>query len=261
MQTKRVFNNFMQKTHMPFYSDGTLIFCASDRVRRHQFRDCEPRVRRVGKTRNEYRSWKLAVSDWTSKKIQPLETGLPDDHVLCNPTFYRQHDEIVVSFIAGKPHEQGIDYHLYQMTGSSWATLSPPQQIGEEYAQTGFVNPRFYCLGGAGFLTLLDRQQSKRSRMTTSLNEISRAIYDPNAPGKLLITGADKWGQYVTLLFDTETQETQEIRGPVPSYKACLVGNRIVFSYKESDAAEDYQLHIAPADFTETTHTIIMEQI
>jgi hypothetical protein len=193
-----------------------------------------------------------------------LGTGLPDDFVLCNPTFYRQNNqsnELVASFIAGKPHEQGLDYHLYQMTGSSWTTLSPQQQIGEEYAQTGFVNQRLYCLGGAGFLTILDRQQGKRSRIVTSLDEISRAIYDPNAPGKLLITGADEWGEYCTLLFDIDTQEVKEIRGPAPSYKACLVGNRIVFSYRESDATEDYQLHVAPADFTETTHTVMMEQI
>jgi hypothetical protein len=262
MNTKRVFQQLAQKTHMPFYNDGTLVFCAGDRVVKHKFADHSAFGRRFNTgTRNEYRPWKLAVCDWTAKKIQPIKTGMPDDVVLCNPTFFQNNDGISVSFAAGKPHAQGMDYHLYQMKGESWVTLGKPQQIGEEYAQTGFINSRLYCLGGAGYLTILDQLKGERSRITTSLEEISRAIYDPNAPGKLLITGVDEWSEYCTLLFDIDTHEVLEIRGPAPGYKACLVGNRIVFSYKESNETEDYQLHIAPAEFTETAQTVVMERI
>lgn len=262
MNTKRVFQQLAQKTHMPFYNDGTIIFCVSDRVTRHKFIDNAAVARRFDTgTRNEYRPWKLAICDWTTKKIQPLEIGMPEDVVLCNPTFFQNNDGISVSFVAGKPHDQGLEYHLYQMKGDSWATLGEPQQIGEEYSQTGFVNSRLYCLGGAGFLTVLDQLKGERSRITTSLEEMSRAIYDPNAHGKLLITGVDEWDEYCTLLFDIDTKEVQEIRGPAPSYKACLVGNRIVFSYKESEETEDYQLHVAPAEFTETQHSVVMERI
>jgi hypothetical protein len=58
-----------------------------------------------------------------------------------------------------------------------------------------------------------------------------------------------------------ETQDVTEIRGPAPSYKACLVGNRIVFSYRESDEVEDYQIHIAPATFEPSSETVAMEKI
>lgn len=262
MNTKRVFQQPTQKTHMPFYNDGTIIFCVSDRVARHKFVDNTAFAQRFDAgARNEYRPWKLAACDWATRKIQHLEIGMPEDDVLCNPTFFQNNDGISVSFVAGKPHAQGLEYHLYQMKGDSWTSLGKPQQIGEEYAQTGFVNSRLYCLGGASYLTVLDQLKGERSRITTSLEEISRVIYDPNAPGKLLITGVDEWNEFCTLLFDIDTREVQDIRGPAPSYKACLVGNRIVFSHKESNEAEDYQLHIATAEFTETAHSVVMERI
>jgi hypothetical protein len=253
MQTKRVFSHLVQKTHMPFYNDGTLIFCMNEQVVKRPV----PFKRHLSsKSEREYRPWKLAYADWTSKSISPIATGMSENAVLCNPTFYRHEENLHVSFIAGISHEDGFDYHLYEMFGSSWRQLGSPQQVGEEFAKTGFVSFRFYCLGNANQLTILDRQNHDRFLLTTSLREMSRAIYDPEHPQRLLITGINAGGEYLTLLYDTETQDVQEIRGPAPSYKACLIGNRIVFSYKESEDVEDYQIHIAPATFEPTAETV-----
>jgi hypothetical protein len=245
----------MQKTHMPFYSDGTIIFCTNDNLVKRRF---QGRRHFTASPQMEYRPWKLAYANWADKNIALIPTGTPNDAILCNPTFHRHGEELHISFIAGIPHEEGIAYRLYEMSGTSWQNLSTPQQVGEEFAKTGFVSSEFYCLGDTNRLTLLNRRSHERLRITTSLREISRAIYDPEQPLRLLITGIDVENKYVTLLFDTATQSVSEIRGPAPSYKACLVGSRIVFSYKESDATEDYQLHIAPALFEPTTETVQM---
>ena len=258
MTTKRVFSQLAQKTHMPFYNDGMLIFCVNESVAR---RRVDSKLQAAGQAETVYRPWKLAVAEWAGKQITPIDAGMPADAILCNPTFHRDSQELHVSFIAGVPFDDGLTYHLYEMFGDSWQNLSAPVQVGNEFAKTGFVSSIYYCLGGEKQLTLLDRRNHERFRLTTSLREISRAIYDPERPTRLLITGINAWGEFLTLLFDVETRDVTEIRGPAPSYKACLVGNRIVFSYRESDDVEDYQIHIAPATFEPSSETVEMEKI
>ena len=260
MQTKRVFSKLAQKTHMPFYSDGTLLFCLNDKPIRHK---ADKKVRQFLHKENlevAYRPWKLARAEWASKKIHKINCPMPAEAILCNPTFYEENGILNVSFIAGIQNNGINQYHLYQMTGDSWDSLSQPQIVGRGPARTGFVNSRFFCLGSTRDLMLLDRQKHERFRLTTSLQEISRAIYDPENPTRLLITGRNQSNEYLTLLFNTETKEVQEIRGPAPCYKACLVGNRIVFSYRESEELEDYQIHVAPAIFNPTSETVQMVQ-
>ena len=258
MNTKRVFNQLTQRTHMPFYNDGMLIFCTNESV---ASRKVNRQLRVAGPTEADYRPWKLAVAEWTNKTITPIDVGMPDDAILCNPTFHQDGKELHVSFVAGVPFEDGVSYHLYEMTGDSWQNLTSPQQVGNEAAKTGFVSPVYYCLGGEHQLTLLDRRNHDRFRLMTSLREISRAIYDPERPPRLLITGINVWGEYVTLMFDMETQEVTEIHGPAPAYKACLIGDRILFSYRESDEVEDYQIHIAPATFEPSSETVEVVKI
>lgn len=243
---------------MPFYNDGMLIFCMNETVASRQV---DRQLRTAGPTVTAYRPWTLATAEWASKKIAPLTVGMPSDAILCNPTFYQDGQELRVSFIAGVPFENGLSYHLYEMVGDSWQNFSPPQQVGNEFAKTGFVSSIYYCLGGERQLVLLDRRSHDRFRLTTSLHEISRAIYDPERPPRLLITGINAWGEFVTLMFDMETQEVTEICGPAPSYKACLIGDRILFSYRESDEVEDYQIHIAPATFEPSSETVEVAKI
>jgi hypothetical protein len=69
----------------------------------------------------------------------------------------------------------------------------------------------------------------------------------------------DEYDQYRTLVYDIETNETLEIKGPAPTYKACLVGNRIIFAYKESEDVEDYQLCVAPLELETTEKSITIE--
>ena len=254
MNAKRLFNKVAQKTHMPFYNDGEIVFCVNERLITRQF------GQKYGLSRpSEYRPWKLACANWNKKSICPISVNMPEDAVLCNPTFYRTNEKILFSFVAGIPRDEELDYHLYQMTGDSWETLSEPVPVLQEHARTGFVSPRHCCIGGESYLVLYDRQKNEWQRVDTSLFRIARAIYDPENPARLLITGPDETDAYCTLIFDVDSKETLEIRGPAPVYKCCLVGNRIVFSYRESEDLEDYQLHIAPADFSPTDETVSLE--
>ena len=239
---------------MPFYNNGEIVFCVNDHLTTRHF------GRKYGLSEpSEYRPWKLAWADWSQKKIRPIPINMPDDTVLCNPTFFRENGKIVVSFIAGIPTEEKLSYHLYKMIGDSWNTLSEPTIAIPEYARTGFISSRHCCIGGECYLVLYDRLKNEWQRLDTSLERIARAIYDPENPSRLLITGPDETETYCTLLFDVDTKEVSEIRGPAPVYKCCLVGNRVVFSYRESEDLEDYQLHIGPATFGTTDETISLE--
>lgn len=251
MNAKRLFNKIAQKTHMPFYNDGEIVFCVNDRLTTKHF------GRKYGLSRpSEYRPWKLAWADWAQKKIRPIPVNMPNDAVLCNPTFFRENGKIVVSFIAGIPTEEKLDYHLYRMFGDSWNTLSEPEIAIPEFARTGFISQRHCCIGGERYLVLYDRQKNEWQRLDTSLERIARAIYDPENPAQLLITGPDETERYCTLRFDVDTNDVSEIRGPAPVYKCCLVGSRVVFSYRESEDLEDYQLHIGAATFGPTDEAV-----
>ncbi len=241
MATTRVFSNLSQKTHMPFYNGNELLFCWNE----------EPVTKLIGYhpewkdpgRQMSYRPWRMAWADWTSKQITTIQTGMARDAILCNPTFFRKDQILTLTFTAGIPHANGFDYHLYQMTGESWESLSTPQQIGPPACRTGFVNSKFCCFGGSR-LDLIDRAFHVRYRITTSLLDVSRVSYDPNDHERLLLTGRNTEEVYTTLLFHTQTRELQEIITPANCYKACLVGSRLVFSNRESEELEDYQLHI-----------------
>jgi len=81
-------------------------------------------------------------------------------------------------------------------------------------------------------------------------------VYDPECPARLLITGRNELGIFCTLAFDVDTNETRELQGHTSVYKCCLVGNRLVYSARESSELEDYQLHIVPANFVETKEVV-----
>ena len=255
MATTRVFSNLAQKTHMPFYGGSELLFCYNE----------EPVTKLIGYhpewkepgRRISYRPWRMAWADWTSKQITTIATGMARDAILCNPTFFQKDQILTLTFTAGIPHADGFDYHLYQMTGDSWSTLSAPKQIGPPACRTGFVNSKFSCFGSEA-LDLIDRSARIRYRIRTSLLDISRASYDPNDHERLLLTGRNREQVYTTLLFHTRTHELQEIMIPANCYKACLVGSRLVFSHRESEGLEDYQLHITSPEIGDSEETVSM---
>jgi len=239
---------------MPFYNDGTLIFCTSQRIVRKRFR-----TRGDLTSEAEYRPWKLAYADWKTKAIRTLETGLPEDVVHCNPMFYVEQGILHVSFIAGFPNETAMNYLLYEMQGESWNSLSEPKKVLEEFTSMGFISPHHVCRGNAHSLSLIDKNKGNRFRVHTPFDALFRATYDPDRPMRLLITGLDEDDQYRTLLYDIDSNETLEIKGPAPTYKACLVGNRIVFAYRETEDVEDYQLCVAPLVLEPTDMEITLE--
>ncbi len=254
MSSKRLFTKIAARTHMPFFSDGTIIFCMNE----------DPATLRTGTDGSEqetpYRPWRIFRADWTSKTIVPVRTTMPDKVVLCNPMFFRDKGDLHVSFIAGIPNSGGFAYHLYAMYGASWETLCDPVKVGDQFARTGFVSPRHFCLGGEQELNLMDRINHKRYRLMTSLDRIARITFDPQQPSRLLITGSSG-DQYKTLIFDVDTDTVSQIVGPAPVYKACLVGNRVVFSYRESEEIEDFQLHVAPLELQPTSDSVSIEAI
>ena len=254
MSSKRVFTKLAAKTHMPFFSDGTIIFCMNEVPARLQTMPDAP------ETTSDYRPWRIYRADWATKSIHPVHTTMPDNAVLCNPMFFKENNQLQVSFIAGIPHPGGLSYRLYEMHGSDWDTLSDPRKVGEQFARTGFVSPRHFCLGGEHTLDLMDRLSHLRYRLTTSMQRIARVTFDPRQPSRLLVTGI-RDERYKTIVYDIDTQETSEITGPAPAYKACLVGNRVVFSYRESTELEDFQLHVAPLELQPATETVTVTQI
>ena len=254
MKPRKLFDNLAQKTHMPFYNDGELVFCINEQITAKHF------GKRQGQEKPlQYRPWKIAHAEWGKKKISPVEVPLPDDAILCNPTFYKEDGLIFLSFVAGITDEDRIDYHLYQMFGPSWKELCEPVQLAEEHARTGFISPRHHCFGGLSFLTLFDRKVEQWSRLSTSLQQITRAIYDPVNPANLLLTGSNETGDFRTLRFNVDTGETLELKGPVPLYKSCLVNDKVVFSHRESDDLEDYHLCLETTLYEWTVESVNIE--
>jgi len=256
MKRQRLFNHIVQKTHMPFYHNGTLIFCTSQRIVKKRFRTSGNSV-----SDTEYRPWKLAYADWQTKTIRPLETGLPDDVVHCNPMFYIEDGILHVSFIAGFPNETAMNYLLYEMHGTSWNALSKPKNVLAEFSSMGFVSPHHLCHGDALSLYLFDKTNGNHFRINTSLDGTFRVTYDPDRPTRIIVTGMDEYDQYRTLVYDMESNETLEIKAPAPTYKACLVGNQIAFAYRESEEIEDYQLCVAPLVLEATEKMMTLEPV
>ncbi|HBT77678.1 MAG TPA: hypothetical protein DEB39_12325 [Planctomycetaceae bacterium] len=249
MSSKRVFGKLAAKTHMPFFSDGTIVFCMNEVPARLQTLPDMPEMT------SEYRPWRIYRADWATRSLHPVRTDMPENAVLCNPMFFKENGELHLSFIAGVPHPGGLSYRLYEMHGADWETLSDPAPVADRFARTGFVSPRHFCLGGEHALDLMDRLSHQRYRVTTSMQRIARVTFDPRQPSRLLVTGA-RDELYKTLVHDLDTGETGEIIGPAPVYKACLVGNRVVFSYRESLELEDFQLHVAPLELRPATETV-----
>ena len=254
MKIQRFFSQMAQKTHMPFYNDGTLIFCTSQRIVKKRFR-----VQGKPTSDAEYRPWKLVYADWTTKSMHALETGLPEDVVHCNPMFYRDNGILHVSFIAGFPNETAMNYLMYEMHGTSWTSLSEPKKVSDAFTSMGFMSPYYLCRGNAHVLHLIDKRNGNRFRVNTTFDTLFRATYDPDRPTRLLMTGRNDDEHYRTLLYDIDSNETLEIKGPAPAYKACLVGNRIVFAYRETEDIEDYQLCVAPLVLEATEKMITLE--
>lgn len=251
MKAKQLFENAASKTHMPFVSGDTFLFCVSDRLAKRG-----PKGNADGVP---FRPWNLARASMTRREIKPVDTGLPEDTVICSPAFYRENDLIHVSFIAGVPEEGAVRYNLYAMSGPSFDELSAPKAVSEQSARIGFVSPTHFCLGGRNRLTLLCRKTKRQQILTTSLHRIVRATFDASNPDRLLVTGIDDWGDRVTLLHNMTTDETREISVDGPIYKSSLDGERVVFAHRESEDVEDYQLRVSEYELIETPETVTVE--
>jgi len=256
MKTQRLFNQIAQKNHMPFYNDGTLIFCTNQRIVKKRFGTKGSTTRDV-----EYRPWELAYADWKTKSIHSLPTGLPDDTVHCSPSFYWEDGILRISFIAGVPNDVAVNYLMYEMHGESWDSLSAPKKVSEEFTSMGFIGSRLVCRGTARSLYVFDKNCGIHFRFNAPFDALLRATCDPERPERFLVTGMDEDDQYRTLIYDIDTNETLEIKGPAPTYKACLVEDQIIFAHRETEDVEDYQLCVAPLVLEATKKMITLESM
>ena len=236
MPPKKVFENAQFKSHMPFFDGKTLVFCRSDHVALRRCRPDDPMWIKMHKeqslrgetilpgfhNRLSYRLWKLAYCQWNNRKPHRLETGLPEDTVECSPTFYRQRNEIHVSFIAGVLTDNQIRYHLYHMSGPSFNRLSQAEPAVEETALFGFISPRYLCFGDDNIFSVRDRSSGEERLLHFPLPMVTRVSYCAEDLDKLAISGKDEHGKRITLLHQLDSEETTEVRVAGPVYKSCF---------------------------------------
>ncbi len=263
MKAKKLFPKLAAKTHMPFVSGDVIVFCQSSRLLRRtqkgRFWDREGKP--VENPEIKYRPWDLAYVEVKRPKIRTIETGLPEDSILCSPAFFQKDGRVQFSFIGGVPEGDRLHFHLYSMSGPSFDQLSRAEKVGDRKTKVGFISPSHFCHGQGRSLVLLDRASKRQIRLTPTLERILRATFDPEAPHRILMTGINDWADRVTLLYDLKTERTEELRAEGSVYKSCLSGSEVIFANRESQDEEDYELRKAPVSLDPTLETVKVEQL
>jgi hypothetical protein len=271
MTHEEVFPHASFKSHMPFFDGQTLLFCRADQAVEHRvanggaiwrMMEDNPRLKehfadlpRYSTIR--YRAWKLAYADWSDRQPRPISTGLPTGAVECSPAFYREGKTCHVSFIGGLPAEQGLEYHLYQMSGPSLDRLGPAQCVLPAQARLGFVSPSHVCIGRPRQLILTDRANNRHLLVDYPLSRVYRVTFCADRVESLLITGIDRHNAETTLLYRLDTNATLEVRAPDRVYKSTLCGGRIVFARRDAGDFEDRRLWHGQFSLTPSTVRIL----
>jgi hypothetical protein len=254
--SEELFKEYPQKTHMPFFDERLLVFCAAGEPVEQAFTSggsiwetrkassaLEQALGNVPRSRTvRYRAWKLHYAFWNDRRPQRLATGLPAHAVECNPAFYWEDGQCHVSFTGGTPEAERLVYHLYEMSGPAIDRLGPPRRVLDAPTTLGFVSPRYVCFGRGRDLVLREKRTNEQRILECPLAHVYRVAFRADQPEQLLLTGEDQDGQPRTLLYDLATDETFEVTTPEPVYKAGLCGDRIVFAQRLGGEFEDRQL-------------------
>jgi len=250
-----VFSRGSFRSHMPFFDGETLLFCRSDDAVQQEFRHGGSLWRRLPRDRRlreqfknvpqtvslTYRSWKLHYCSWKDRQPQRLETGLGPNAIECSPAFYRENDEVHVSFIGGLPTAKRFVYHLCTMSGPSLEELAPAQQVAPLETSIGFVSPLYVCFGGRTLL-VQERDSGAQHRVSVPVDHLYRATFRADDPHSLIFTGLHKNGEPQTWLFDMKSKETSQVISDIPVYKSTLFKDQLITAVKEGDGIENRQL-------------------
>ena len=250
-----VFPGNKAATNMPFFDGTTLAFGLSptpvektirstgsiwktmrhNRAMAERFKDI-PRSYKI-----LYQPWKLAYCNWEDKIIHPISTGLPNQIAERSPSFYREGDQVHLSFIAGVPSEQDISYRLYSSSGPDLGHMSPAKPLAAPRIFLGFASPTHIGWGAQNVLRLTEKSSGKIFKLKFDFFRLTSATFLADQPSRLLITGLNKERDYHTILHDLADGSTSDVSVDGPVYKSSLYGDRLIFTQKR-DGFENREL-------------------
>lgn len=251
-----LFTDCKMATHMPFFDGKTLVFCQAgpsmertvvnkgtiwkamrrDSSLAERFKDL-PRSQQI-----KYRPWKLAFCNWEDKTIRSIATGLPENAIECSPAFYKEGNQVHLSFIGGLPSDTRMVYGLYTAFGPDLDHLGPAKSFSHKPLSYGFVSQHHSCWGSGNTFELTEKSSKKCFRFGAAFARILRVTFVADEPSKILITGCDQKRQYKTIIHDLATGITSEVQVGGPVYKSSLYENRVVFARKIGNGFEDREL-------------------
>ena len=260
MTAAKVFSQRKMKTHMPFATDATLLFCSAGRPIRQEF-ECGGTIWQRMKSNSRlkshfkdlarkkvvvYRPWKLHFMSWSDQQPKRIETGLPASAVECSPAFYHANGTYFVSFIGGVPGRNAVGYHLYQMSGPTLDELQAATPVRSNPTFVGFLSEKYICYGRKGLIHLDDRAGGEQLRLRAPFARVLRVSFRTDEPEQLIMTGSSEEGEVVNLVYAVDTGETYEISSTESLYKPTLHDDQVVFAKKLSHDFEDRELWKAP---------------
>ena len=270
-----VFANHRMATNTPFFDGETLLFCQSAapvqtsiRTTGSIFQAMRRNKVLAEKLKNlprehpvTYRAWKLAYSPWNDKTIHPIPTGLPGDVIERSPAFYREGDQIHLSFLSGMPTSAGFHYRLYTASGPDLEHLSTPRPLEKPPLFFGFVSPLHICWGAGNTVQLSEKTSGKTFRLQTSFYRVASVTFLAENPAQLLITGLlNKKFECQTILHDLTTGQTSDLSAGGPVYKSSLHGKQLLFAQRSDDEFENRQLLQGEATLSPSAIQIFQEE-
>jgi hypothetical protein len=183
------------------------------------------------------RTWKLHYR--LGENTHRIETGFEPDVTECSPAAWRDDDGWHLSFIAGRVGgDDGLPYRLYEMTGPSLDSLSPPRPIAA--TMVGCLYDR---------LLAIHRYVVNQSRLRItgpthveirSERRIMRVTCRADRPATLLMTC---WSNDhpITYAYDIPSETWARIRTADGRdvYKCSLYGDRMIHAVQAGDDFED----------------------
>ncbi len=253
-ESKTVFPNIKGATNMPFFDGTTLTFCRSvgtakvkipttgtiwKRARRNRI--LAQQIKQLPKEQEViYRPWKLAYCNWNDKIVKPIVTGLPANRIEKSPVFYRERDQVHLSFISGIPTSAGFMYRLYTCSGPDLEHLSTPKPVAQEPLFFGFVSPHHLCTGTMRTIKLKERATGLSFKLRTSFYRVASVNFLADHPEQLVITGLiDKHFHSQSVIYDLGRSTVSLIATDASLYKATAFEDQVIFAQKQDSEFEE----------------------